>query len=249
MKTSGNTILITGGATGIGLALAKAFVKAGNEVIICGRREHKLLDAQKKLPGITIIECDVSQETERQKLYEWTITNFKSTNILVNNAGIQREVNFRDGARSLSDNAEIAINLIAPIHLSALLIPHLMNQPEAAIINISSGLAFVPLAVVPVYCATKAALHSLSLSLRHQLKDSSVKVFEVLPPTVESELHDYAKSERRRFIKGISPDIVAEATLAGLTKDQFEIAVGGAKRLRLMSRLAPSSIFNKMNAR
>jgi uncharacterized oxidoreductase len=249
MRTTGNTILITGGATGIGLALAELFVKEGNEVVICGRRERKLLEAKRSLPQLHVKVCDVAGMENRIALFEWAIANFGNLNILVNNAGIQREVDFRKGtADLLAAENEIEINLQAPIHLSALFIPHLMQQTEAAILNISSGLGFVPIAGMPVYCATKAALHSFCWSLRHQLKDTSVKVFEVIPPTVDTELDQGARARRGQTDRGIPPAQVAEAALQALGKDEFEIAVGRAQFIRDGARNAPEQTFQGMNA-
>jgi len=197
MKITGNTILITGGATGIGLALAEAFIREGNQVIICGRREKTLQEAKSNLPSLHVRVCDVSKESERESLFQWVTTNFPSFNLLINNAGIQKEVDFRKGAVDLSgDEDEIDINLKAPIHLSQMFIPRLLQQRESAIVNITSGLAFTPLAVVPIYCATKAGLHSFSQSLRHQLRNTSIKVFEIAPPIVDTELDRCARENR-----------------------------------------------------
>jgi uncharacterized oxidoreductase len=146
MRTAGNTILITGGATGIGLALAEAFLRKGNEVLICGRREDKLTQAKNKFPELQTRRCDVADSEDRKSLYDWAVTNGKHLNILINNAGIQKEIDFKNGtADLLSGENEIEINLGAPVHLSALFIPHLMKQKESAIVNISSGLGFFPL--------------------------------------------------------------------------------------------------------
>ena len=249
MKTSGNTVLITGGATGIGFALAEAFLEAGNEVIICGRRENKLLQAKEKLAGLHTRVCDVAKKGERRALLKWATRSFEGLNILINNAGIQREHDFAEGAVELSDlESEIKINLEAPIHLSALSAPHLKEKKEAAIINVTSGLAFLPLALFPVYCATKAALHSFSLSLRHQLSETSVRVYEVAPPLVDTELHDYMPEERRRELRGIAPEEVARATLMGLETGELEIAVGMARDLRAASRSDPEGAFRGMNS-
>jgi uncharacterized oxidoreductase len=189
MNIRNNTVLITGGATGIGFALAEALVELGNTVLICGRRQDRLQEAKRKLPGIHIRTCDVSKETERKSLFNWVRDNFDDFNILVNNAGIQRMVDLKKGIRGLTDGEnEIEINLAAPIYLSAYFIPLLTKRKKAAIVNVSSGLAFVPIASMPVYCATKAAVHSFTESLRHQLKDTSVKVFEIIPPMVDTEL-------------------------------------------------------------
>ena len=249
VKTTGNTILITGGTTGIGLALAGAFLKAGNEVVICGRREHRLLEAKSKLPKVHIKACSVADAEDRQASFDWTTANFRNLNILVNNAGIQRQIDFRKGTEDLLNGEnEIETNLQAPVHLSALFIPHLMKQAEAAIVNVSSGLGFIPLAAVPVYCATKAALHSFSLSLRYQLKDTSIKVFEIVPPTVDTELDKGARDERGQEDKGIQPEAVAAAAVQALGKDEFEIAVGQAQFLRMGARNEPERIFQMINA-
>ncbi len=248
MKLNGNTILITGGATGIGFALAEAFVKEGNDIIICGRREQKLKEAKSKLPQIHTRVCDLSTEKEREALYNWVESNFKDLNILVNNAGIQRMIDFKTGISNLyvGEN-EIDINLRAPIHLSACFIPDLLKQKDSAIINVSSGLAFVPIAAMPVYCATKAAMHSFSVSIRHQLRDTSIKVFEVIPPTVDTELDKGARDERGQEDKGIPPSEVAKATLKALEKDEYEIAIGMAQNLRMGARNNPEKIFQSIN--
>jgi uncharacterized oxidoreductase len=248
MEIKGNTILITGGATGIGFALAKAFVHAGNKVIICGRRENKLKQAKSKLPQIQTRVCDVSKEKERESLFKWVKGNFNDLNILVNNAGIQRMVNFKKGTQSLfSDENEIETNLAAPIHLSAYFIPLLLKQNEAAIINVSSGLGFVPMAAMPVYCATKAAVHSFTLSLRHQLRDTSIKVFEIVPPAVDTELGKGTTEEEAQEYRGIPPSEVAKATLTALANDEYEIVVGGAKDLVLGARNNPEQTFQNLN--
>lgn len=248
MKVSGNTVLITGGATGIGFALAEAFSKKGNEVIICGRRRNKLLEAQKKLPSLHIKVCDLSKEKNRKTLFDWATSNFKNLNILVNNAGIQRGIDLTQGDADLvSGEDEIVVNLEAPIHLSALFIPHFMKQKESAIVNISSGLAFVPIASMPVYCATKAAIHSFSLSLRHQLKGTGVKVYEVAPPTVDTELDKGARGQRGQEYRGIKPEEVAAATIKGIENDDFEIVIGMAQNLRMGARTDPEQAFKQIN--
>ena len=248
MKTNNNTILITGGATGIGLALADIFIQGGNNVIICGRRQEKLLEAQSRFPEIHTKVCDVSDSCNRQTLFEWVTEKFPGFNILVNNAGIQKQIDFtkRVEQQPAGEN-EIAINFSAPVELSALFIPHLLKQEEAAIVNVSSGLGFVPLAMIPVYCATKAALHSFSWSLRHQLRQTSIKVFEVIPPTVDTELDRGAREKRRQENRGISPIDVAEATLAGLAKDEFEITIGQSQGLRTRTPQEAEELFQRMN--
>ncbi len=248
MKLTDNTILITGGATGIGLALASAFLERGNTVIICGRRESKLREAQASFPGLHTRVCDVSVREDCQSLYEWCVQEFPRLNVLVNNAGIQREVDFRKGTADLDEHSdEVEINLSGLIYLSALFVPHLMRQPAAALCQMSSGLALVPLAAAPIYCATKAAVHSLSRSLRHQLRDTSVQVFEILPPIVETDLDGGARERRGQTDRGISPEAVADQTLKGMDKDELEIAVGKVRALRIASRVVPGKMFGVMN--
>ena len=232
MNVSGNTVLITGGATGIGLALAAALVNQGNEVIICGRRRRKLQGAKAKIPSLQTWVCDVSKATSRHSLVRWATSSFKALNVLVNNAGIQQTIDFTKGPRDAHHaREEIEVNLIAPIQLVALLVPHLSRKKEAAIVNISSGLAFTPLAAVPVYSATKAAIHSLSLSLRHQLGATSIRVFEVAPPIVRTELG--GRKRARKDAEGLvmTPDEVAGGVLEALARNQYEVALGAAKGL------------------
>lgn len=247
MKITGNTILITGGATGIGFALAKAFVESGNEVIICGRRGHKLVEAKSQLPTIHTKVCDVAKKGHRLELFDWTTTHFTKLNVLVNNAGIQREVDFKEGVKGLDDESEIEINLAAPIHLSALFIPHLMKQPEAAIVNISSGLGFIPLAVVPVYSATKAGLHSFSISLRHQLRGTRIRVYEIIPPMVDTELDGGARDGREQADRGIPPEAVAFAALKAIENDEFEKPIARAQMLWHGARSEPEKVFEMIN--
>jgi len=248
MKTTGNTILITGGATGIGFSLAEIFVNAGNEVIICGRREDKLKEATNKLPQIHTKVCDLSKEKERESLHNWVNSNFKNVNILINNAGIQRMVNFREGTLDLfKGENEIEINFTAPIHLSAYFIPLFLKQKEAAIVNVSSGLCFVPIAAMPIYCATKAAIHSFSLSLRHQLRDTSIKVFEIVPPIVDTELDKGSREDREQEDRGIPPSEVAKATLRALEDDEYEVVIGMAQNLRMGARKNPEQTFQNIN--
>jgi uncharacterized oxidoreductase len=249
MKVKNNTVLITGGATGIGFALAEALQKAGNTVIICGRRQSKLEEAKRKLPQIYIRTCDVSKEEERKALFNWVKGNFKDFNVLVNNAGIQRMVDLKKGIRDLTGGEnEIEINMVAPIYLSAYFIPILMKQKEAAIVNVSSGLGFVPIASMPVYCATKAAIHSFTMSLRHQLKNTSVNVFEVVPPAVDTELgKGSVEEEEEEWNRGIPPAEVAKAVISSLVKDEYEIVVGEAKGLVTGSRNDPDEAFKNLN--
>ncbi|HEY69559.1 MAG TPA: SDR family NAD(P)-dependent oxidoreductase [Anaerolineae bacterium] len=232
MEVSGHTALITGGGTGIGLALAEQLSRLDNTVLICGRREEPLEQVTQRLANVHYRVCDVSQPDERRKLADWATSEFEQLDLLVNNAGIQRVVSFLSGERDLEDaDQEIFTNLVAPIHLSTLLIPHLQDQPEPAIVNITSGLAFTPLAGVPVYCATKAALHSLSLTLRHQLRSTPIKVFEIAPPMVASELHGRRRDPEQESHL-MSAGEAASGIIQALQEDRYEVALGSAERLR-----------------
>ena len=244
MKTSGNTVVITGGGSGIGLALTEALVRSGNQVVICGRRRDRLKAVQARMPGVHFRVCDVSKARSRQALVDWLLSEFRQLNVLINNAGIQRQVNFLKGPKDLGEaDNEVATNLIAPIHLSAQLLSHFRRKKKAAIVNISSGLAFTPLAFVPVYCATKAGVHSWSISLRHQLRNTSVLVFEVAPPMVATAL----AGERHRPEVGafvMSAEAVADGVLKALGQNQYEVALGAAANL-LAEREALFSAINR----
>jgi uncharacterized oxidoreductase len=250
LDVSGNTVLITGGATGIGFALAEKFVAVGSEVIVCGRRRSKLQDAKRRLPSLAIRKCDVSVESERRRLLQWSTTRFPALNMLVNNAGIQREMDFTSTTvskpRSSKDD-EVAINLGSLIRLCALYTPRLLKKKEAAIVNVSSGLAFVPIASMPVYCATKAATHSFTTSLRHQLRSTSVRVFEAVPPTTDTELDSSFAGEEEQAYRGISPQEVAAAIIEGLKADKEEILIGEAQGLFQAAARDFKDIFGKLN--
>jgi uncharacterized oxidoreductase len=250
LKVGDNTVLITGGATGIGFALAEVFVQEGSEVILCGRRRSKLQQAKTKIPTAHIRKCDVSVESERRKLLRWITTSFPRLDMLVNNAGIQRQVDFTSpkiARRTLPANDELAINLEATIRMCALFAPKFIVKKRAAIVNISSGLAFVPIAEMPIYCATKAAIHSFTTSLRHQLRDTSVRVFEAIPPTTDTELDASFAGDQEEAYRGISPEEVAAAIIDGLKDDKEEIVIGQAQGLQKASMKDPQRIFNQLN--
>ncbi len=249
MKIEGNSVLITGGATGIGFALAQAFVKAGNKVLICGRRESRLKEARQELPQIQTKRCDLSKKAGREAFCNWVRENYEDLNILVNNAGIQRAIDLRRGTAELfGGEDEVQVNLAAPIHMSAYFAPLLLKKKEAAIVNVSSGLGFVPIAAMPVYCATKAGVHMFSISLRHQLKDTPVRVFEVVPPAVDTELGRGSTGESEQVYRGIPPSEVAAATLKALKDDEFEVVIGEARGLVDGSRKDFAKTFQQLNS-
>ena len=189
MQITGNTILITGGGSGIGRGLAESLHELGNQIIIAGRRPDALANATKANPGIVSLPLDVSDPEAIRAFAERVTNEYPELNVLINNAGIMIPENLRDLPTGLADSeAIINTNLLGPIRLTAALLPHLKKQTHAAIINVSSGLAFVPLPVTPTYSATKAALHSYTVSLRVQLAKTPVEVIEIIPPAVATDL-------------------------------------------------------------
>ncbi|GMA57362.1 putative oxidoreductase [Alicyclobacillus sacchari] len=232
MLQSGNTILITGGASGIGLAFAERFLEAGNQVIVCGRRAEKLEEAKAKFPALHTRVCDVANEQDRLELCDWLVREFPNLNALINNAGIQQWVNvLRADDDWAHFHQEIAINFDAPIHLTLRLLPHLVKQPHGAIVNVSSGLALAPATWAPIYSATKAALHSFTQSLRLQLEGTNVDVIEILPPAVNTDLggpglHTFG-APLNEFVDGV---------FASLERGEIEIGYGDSERRLHASR-------------
>jgi len=250
MNLSGNTVLITGGASGIGYAMAEAFLDAGSTVVICGRNSQRLLEARAKHPELHTRVCDVSREEDRQQLLEWASTHVPSLNVLVNNAGVQRDIDFTHGIEEFAAGEnEIRINLESPIILCGLFVPLLTRNKDAAIINISSGLGFVPAARMPVYSATKAGMHAFSMALRHQLSKVGVKVFEIVPPTVDTGLNASGRAKRQDFRANLAPKEFVSAVMRGLEKDTLEIGYGMTAGLVGASRADLDKRFQEMNSR
>ncbi len=189
MQMTGNTILITGGGTGIGRALAEAFHALGNRVIISGRRAGPLEEVARANPGMEFRTVDVANAAEITRFAAELVTSFPELNAVIHNAGIMKPENLLEAPGYLETAEEtIAINLLGPIRLTAALLPHLKDRKNAAILTVSSGLAFVPLVLTPTYSATKAAIHSYSQALRQQVKASGIEVIEIAPPYVQTEL-------------------------------------------------------------
>lgn len=188
MEMRGNTILITGGASGIGRGLAEAFHALGNRVIVAGRRQAALDEATAANPGMVGMALDVEDAGAIRSFAARLAAEHPELNVLVNNAGIMRAEDLLASQDTTDAEATVTTNLLGPIRLTAALLPHLVEQPRATIMNITSGLAFVPWAMTPTYCATKAAIHSYTESLRYQLRDTRVQVIELVPPYVQTEL-------------------------------------------------------------
>ena len=239
MKISNNKILITGGASGIGLGLTERFIKENNTVIICGRRESALEEVSEKYPHVITRRCDLSVAEEREELFKWISDNHNDLNVLINNAGIQQwmsvfQIDFYKKAKE-----EIAINIEAPLHLTSLLIN---LKSLKTIINVTSGLSFVPITKVPVYSATKAFFHSYTLSLRHLLISRNIEVIEMIPPALNTNLggkgiHDNAQPVSE-FI---------DAAFDQLIQGKNEITFGFGKAMVKAGPEELQKAFNRMN--
>jgi len=192
------TVLITGGTGGIGFGFVKLFVAAGSKVIVCGRRQEALDEVKRQYSDVLTVQADVGKAEDRVKLNNYVIEHAPAVNVLINNAGIQRRGGLVEDVNAdwVAEQQQIDINCGAPVHLTTLFAKHFLQQPEAAIINITSGLAFIPPAFAPVYGASKAFLHSYTMSSRYAFKDSNVQVVEIAPPAVKSNLggsHDFGE--------------------------------------------------------
>ena len=248
MNLSNNTILITGGASGIGFELAKQLSRHGNKIIVTGRDATKLQKAKQDLPAIQTIQSDVGNVKEIEALYSRITKDFPDMNFLINNAGISRRINLHAPEWSLEElTREIETNLCGPVRMTAKFLPHLKSKPTAAVMNVSSGLAFVPFPASPVYCATKAGLHSFTLSLRVQLKNTKINVFELAPPATQTERRIDVDPEDLKGVSIMKVEDMVKDAVKGLQNDQFEIRPGQANQLKFMSRLAPEFILKQLS--
>lgn len=249
MKMHSNTILITGGTSGIGKGLAEAFHQLGNQVIITGRREDRLRSISAANPGMRYFPLDVADPASVRNTARAIIEEFPALNCVFNNAGIQNRHDFASG-RPIDDAlllAEVQTNLLGLIRVTAEFLPQLKNQRDAVLLNVSSGLAFVPMAVFPVYCATKAAVHSFTLALRQQLRGSGVKVIELIPPYVATELGGPSKPVAPGALRQMPLETFIAETMKELAGDADEIAIGGAKNL--YAAVSPENVAKILAAR
>ena len=232
MQLSGNQILITGGSSGIGLAMAQRLKQMGNHVIITGRDRMKL-EAAAEAHGLDIYQCDLSQPQELQELVEAVRSLHPKVNVLINNAGLQLNYDFKDEVSFETIAYEVEVNFKVVMKLCAAFVPLLLGARESAIVNVSSGLALSPKKSAPVYCATKAGVHVFSKALRYQLENSNVKVFEVIPPLVDTPM------TQGRGKNKISPEQLVDEFITAMEKDRYEINIGRVKLLKMMHRVAP----------
>jgi uncharacterized oxidoreductase len=239
MKLSGHTILITGGSAGIGLAFAQRFLQLGNEVIVTGRRQAVLDDITRTEPRLHTIQSDVSDPVQIARLASRVRSDFPKLDVLINNAGISLPRNLRAPAADLDGlMSEVNVNVGGVIRTTSALIDLLIAN-KGIVINVSSALAFVPMPAAPIYCATKAAVHSYTQSLRFQLEETGVQVFEIMPPVVKTDMTAGLPAEGMTML---STDELVKQVFPALQKGVKEIRPGQTKMLALMSRLAPSFI-------
>ncbi|MEO7910596.1 MAG: SDR family oxidoreductase [Roseiflexaceae bacterium] len=247
MNITGNTILITGGGSGIGRGLAESFHALGNQVIIAGRRQQALDETTAANPGMKSAILDVEDAGVIRAFAARLTKDYPALNVLINNAGIMRAENLLTQPEDLADmEATIVTNLFGPLRLTAALLSHLQKQPQATIINLSSGLAFVPLALTPTYSATKAAIHSYTQALRFQLRETTIQVIELIPPAVATDLMAGGASDPRRM--PLNEYIAESMNLLKTQPSAMEISVERVKFLRFAAESGQfDSVFNTMN--
>ncbi|MCP4520344.1 MAG: SDR family NAD(P)-dependent oxidoreductase [Cytophagales bacterium] len=235
MRIHKNKVLITGATAGIGKALTETFLKLDNQVIAIGRNQEKLNELARGDSKIIPFQCDVSNQNELDKLTLFIEQHHQNLNIIINNAEIQYNYDFMKESQLLHKvEHEINVNLLAPLKLITLLLPTLQNNQNTAIVNVSSGLALVPKMDAPVYCGTKAGIHIFSKSLRYQLEAYNIKVFEIIPPLVDTAM------VAGRGKGKISPQALANEFIIAFKKNKYEVNIGKVKLLRFINRLFPS---------
>lgn len=239
MILKGRTVLITGGTSGIGFEMARRLLALDNVVVVTGRSEARLEAAKQRLIGLHTIQCDVSIEADIQDLYDAVMSRFPKLDIIINNAGVMRDIKLTQ-EHSLNDLVqELDINLTGPIWIIQTFLPHLLKQADAAIINVTSGLAFVPMPLSPIYSAAKAGLRAYTRSLRVQLSKSQIRVIELAPPAADSDLYKRLADDGPQSIKPMPVDVLVDKAINAIKAGRLEIVPGMAKALLLLSRIAP----------
>lgn len=254
MELNNNTILITGGTSGFGYEFAARLIELGNTVMITGRDQAKLDQTKKELPKIHTFQSDVSDPRQIERLYTQVTSQFPELNMLINNAGEMRKLSLHDTAIDLQDiTREIEINLMGPIRMIQQFLPHLKKMKSAVILNVTSGISMIPLPISPVYGASKSGLRSYTKSLRVQLKNTNIRVFELVAPGAKTPLNDkFAAVDGFNEKMMMEPDKLIAAAIKGMQKDTYEIYPGLARIMRIMSRIAPGFMLkqtSKMGAK
>ena len=243
MKISGNTILITGGSSGIGLGLATRLESLGNTVIITGRDASKLDEVMRDHPSLRAVVSDAGDPAAISALASEVTRQFPALNILINNAGIMRKIDLHTHGTDLIDlSREIDTNLSGPIRLTQAFLSHLKSRPEAAIVNVTSGIAYVPFPISPIYSAAKAGLHAFTAALRVQLKNTRVRVIELAPPSTDTALNKAFTSDDLKGVSMLPAAKVVDALVKGLGSNREEILPGLSKIMRIGSRIAPNAL-------
>jgi len=246
MKMSGKTVLITGGTSGIGMELAKQLSVRGNTVIVTGRDLQKLETARKAVPGIHVFQSDVSDPASIELLYTTVSDRFPMLDTLVNNAGAMRNIKL-DRQHQLNDlTAEVDGNLKGPMWMIQAFLPLLLKQKNSLIVNVSSGLAFVPFPAAPIYSASKAAIHAYTKCLRAQLEGTGVSIVELAPPGTETPLFRSEFAEEMKGEKGMNVTVLVQRAIAGIEAGKPEIRPGVSNVLKIASRVAPNFMFRQM---
>ena len=246
MKLEHRTVLITGGTSGIGLELATQLHRRGNTIIVTGRDQDRLDAVALALPGVHTVRSDVSDPGAIAALHDEMMARFPALDTLVNNAGIMRNLNLND-ERDLRDvTREIEINLSGPVRMVQQFLPHLKTREQALILNVSSGLAFIPFLPSPVYSATKAAMHAFTQVLRLQLDGTGVTVVELAPPPVETPLLRREFAAEMAGQRGMAVQTLVARTIAGIEAGKLEIRPGLSNVLKTMSRVAPQFMLKQL---
>lgn len=239
MDLKNSTILITGGTSGIGLELVKQLSELGATILITGRGANALAEARKKFPQVHTFQSDVSKPEDIEQLYRDVITRFPDLNIIINNAGLMRLIDLQDPGPALEHmNQEIATNLSGTIWMVHRFLPHLIKQKSAAIVNVSSGIALMSYSAAPIYSATKAGVRAYTQALRLQLQDTQVKVFEMIPPGVNTNLQNDWKVQPEQN-QMMDVDKMVRVAIKGLLYDQKELKPFLIRVVQAMSRIAP----------
>lgn len=244
MDLKNSTILITGGTSGMGLEFVKQLTKIGANVIVTGRSLEALYETKKQFPNVHTFQSDVSNPKDIKDLFDTVTTLFPDLNIIINNAGMMRLIDLQDQSLDLENiNREIATNLTGTIQMVHQFLPHLLKQKSAGIVNVTSGIAFMSYSPAPIYSATKAGVRAYTQALRLQLEDTNVKVFEMIPPGVKTNLqNDWVKQPNERMM--MNADDMVKVAIDGLLKDKKELKPFPIRIIKFATRLIPNVLLN-----
>ncbi|WP_343657845.1 SDR family NAD(P)-dependent oxidoreductase [Chryseobacterium sp.] len=244
MNLKNSTILITGGTSGIGLEFVTQLTEIGATIIVTGRKQDALDETKKNFPNVHTFKSDVSNPQDIKDLYDTVTTLFPELNLIINNAGMMRLIDLQDQSLDLENiNREIATNLTGTIQMVHQFLPHLLKQKSSGIVNVSSGIAFMSYSAAPIYSATKAAVRAYTQALRLQLENTNVKVFEMIPPGVKTNLqNEWVKQPNPAMM--MTADKMVKISIDGLLKDKNELKPFPIRILKLASRLMPNHLLN-----